>query len=240
VPEDPRAFVSYAGEDRDVAQSIARALNEMGIPTFYDRDSLNPGDSIVEQIHEALAQVDFGVLVISPAFLEKNWPRHETLQLVRAYIDGRTRLLPVRHNVSQEEVEERQPALADIWAVNTEDGLRAVVRGLAGRMIEDATIAVVPVYQRPVERFRMGVGELTEGIEGPAFNAWEALLHFAPDEFPFFVEGEIIERSELLARAGEIIASDEGAMNADAATLRRLKELCNAELGFEFQIGDQG
>jgi hypothetical protein len=238
VPEDPRAFVSYAGEDRDVAESIARDLNQMGIPTFYDRDSLNPGDSIVDQVHKALAQVDFGVLVISPSFLEKNWPRQETRQLVRNYIDGRTRLLPVWHNVSYEQVDERQPALADIWAVNTEDGLRAVVRGLAGQMMKDTTIAVVPVYQRPVERFRMGVGELTEGIDGAAFNAWEALLHFAPDEFPFFVEGEIIERSELLTRAGEIIFADEGAMNADAATLRKLKELCNAELGFEFQIED--
>jgi hypothetical protein len=105
-------------------------------------------------------------------------------------------------------------------------------------MVEAATIAVVPVYQRPVERFRMGVGDLTEGIEGPAFSAWEALMHFEADQFPIFVEGEIIERSELLGRAGELIAADEGALEVSAATLRELKRLCNTELGFDFPIED--
>jgi hypothetical protein len=212
VAEDSRAFVSYAGEDREVAEAIAHDLTQLGIATFYDRDSLKPGDSIVERIHEALAVADFGVLIVSPDFLDKDWPRQETRQLVRDYIEGRTRLLPVWHNVAYEQVREKQPALADIWATNTESGLRAVVRELAGQMVEATTIAVVPVYQRPVERFRAGDGELTEGIEGPAFNAWEALIHFAPEQFPFFVEGEIIERAELLSRAGEIIAADEGAI----------------------------
>ncbi len=238
VTDGARAFVSYAGEDRGVAEAIARDLTQMGIPTFYDRDSLQPGDSIVERIHEALNQADFGVLVVSRDFLQKDWPRQETRQLVRDYIEGRTRLLPVWHNVSSDEVREKQPALADIWAVNTENGLRAVVRALAAQMVEAATIAVVPVYQRPVERFRMGVGDLTEGIEGPAFSAWEALMHFNADQFPIFVEGEIIERSELLGRAAELIAADEGALEVSASTLRELKRLCNTELGFDFPIED--
>lgn len=240
MADEVRAFVSYAGEDREVAEGIARDLSQMGIPAFYDRDSLQLGDSIVERIHEALTQADFGVLVVSPDFLQKDWPRHETRQLVRDYIEGRTRLLAVWHNVSSEEVREKQPALADIWAANTEDGLRAVVRSLAAQMVEAPTVAVVPVYQRPVERFRMGVGELTEGIEGPAFNAWEALMHFDGDQFPIFVEGEIIERSELLTRAAEVIAADEGALGVSASTLRALKRLCNAELGFDFPTEETG
>ena len=61
-----QAFVSYAGEDREVAAAIARDLTSLGVPTFYDRDSLNPGDSIVDRIHLALAQADFGILVVSP------------------------------------------------------------------------------------------------------------------------------------------------------------------------------
>jgi hypothetical protein len=234
-----RAFVSYAGEDREVAEAIARDLTRLGVPAFYDRDSLQPGDSIVERIHEALSQADFGVLIVSPDFLRKDWPRQETRKLVRDYIEGRTRLLPVWHNATSEEVRTRQPALADIWAVNTESGLRAVVRALAAQMVEAATIAVVPVYQRPVERFRMGVGELTEGIEGPAFNAWEAVIHFDVGQFPIFVEGEIIERSELLERAAGVIAADEGALEVDRSMLDELKRLCNSELGFEFPIEEQ-
>jgi hypothetical protein len=233
-----RAFVSYAGEDREVAEAIARDLTQLGVPTFYDRDSLNVGDSIVDRVHEALEQADFGVLVVSPDFLEKDWPQQETRRLVRNYIAGDTRLLPVWHNVTYEEVHEKQPALDDIWAANTESGLRAVVRALAAQMIDAPTIAAVPIYQRPLERFKMGVGELTQGIEGPAFSMWEALIHFAPDEFPLFVEGALIERAELLQRAGSMIAGDEGAIETSAANLRAVKQICNAELGFDFTIED--
>lgn len=221
-----------------MAEAIARDLNQIGVPTFYDRDSLEVGDSIVDRIHEALEQADFGVLIISPAFLEKGWTRQETRRLVRGYIEGETRLLPVWHNVTYEEVHEKQPALDDIWAANTENGLRSVVRELAARMIEAPTIAVVPTYQRPLERFKMGVGELTQGIEGPAFNMWEALIHFEPDEFPLFLEGELIERSELLERASSMIAGDEGAIATSAGNLRSVKEICNAELGSTFTIED--
>jgi hypothetical protein len=233
-----RAFVSYAGEDREVAEAIARDLTQLGIPTFYDRDSLEVGDSIVDRVHEALEQADIGVLIVSPDFLEKDWPQQETRRLVRSYIAGNTRLLPVWHNVTYDEVRERQPALDDIWAANTENGLRAVVRELAAQVIEAPTIAVVPSYQRPVERFRNGSGELTEGIEGPAFTMWEALIHFEPASFPLFVEGELIERSELLTRAFELITSDEGAIQISAANLRAVKEICNAELGSDFTIED--
>jgi hypothetical protein len=233
-----QAFVSYAGEDREVAEAIARDLTNLGVPTFYDRDSLEPGDSIVDRIHDALARADFGVLVVSPDFLQKDWPQQETRQLVRDYIEGRTRLLPVWHNVTPDQVREHQPALADIWAVNTENGLRAVVRELAGQMIEAPTIAAVPVYQQPVERFRMGNGELTLGVEGPAFNLWEALLHFEPERFPLFVAGETIHRSELLARAAECMLGDDVAIPVSPQDLKRLKELCNAELGCEMPIED--
>ncbi|HEU4907119.1 MAG TPA: toll/interleukin-1 receptor domain-containing protein [Solirubrobacterales bacterium] len=233
---DSRAFVSYAGEDREVAEAIARDLTQLGVPTFYDRDSLEVGDSIVDRVHGALEQADFGVLIVSPDFLEKDWPQQETRRLVRSYIAGETRLLPVWHNVSYDDVHEKQPALDDIWAADTESGLRAVVRELAAQMIEAPTIAVVPTYQRPLERFKMGVGELTQGIEGPAFNMWEALIHFEPDDFPLFLEGELIERSELLGRASNMILGDEGAIETSAANLRTVKEICNAELGSNFTI----
>ncbi|HSS42601.1 MAG TPA: toll/interleukin-1 receptor domain-containing protein [Solirubrobacterales bacterium] len=234
-----QAFVSYAGEDREVAEAVARDLTQLGVPTFYDRDSLNVGDSIVERIHDALTQADFGILVVSPEFLEKDWPQHETRQLVRDYIEGRTRLLPVWHNVTPDLVRDRQPALADIWAVNTENGLRAVVRELASQMIEAPTVAVVPIYQQPVERFKSGHGELTLGIEGPAFNLWEALLHFEPDKFPMFVSGETIQRSELITRAAECLSGEDAAVPVSTEDRKRLKELCNSELGFNFPIEDE-
>lgn len=228
MAESPRVFVSYAGEDREIAKAVARDLTAMGIPTFYDRDSLALGDSVVDRIHEAMSVADYGVLIVSPDFLSKNWPRHETRQLVQDYIEGRTRLLPIWHDVSMEEVREHQPALSGIWAANTDEGLRSVVRALAAQMTEAATVAVVPTYQQPVERFLAGTGELTQGIEGPAFTMWEALVHMDGEEFPIFVDGRMLERGDLLVRACALLAEGDPDFLLNPNDLRQLKSMCEA------------
>lgn len=225
-------FISYASEDRDIAEPIARELTEMGIPTFFDRFSIAVGDSVLESIQRGLASARFGILIVSPHSLKKDWTREEFGQLTRARIEGRTRLLPVWHNVTAEEVREHQPGLEDIWSVRSDIGLRAMVRELAGQIV-DATPAVVPIYQRPVNRFLNGEGELTLGVEGPAFTIWEALLSFEPDQFPLYVEGETIDRATMLGRAVEAMARTQSADFIDDQQRETLSALCRAELGFD-------
>lgn len=156
-------FVSYAGEDREVAEAIARGLIEAGVPTFFDRFSLKVGDSVLGRIEEGLAISDHGVLIVSSAFLEKDWPRHETTRMVRDYIEGRRRLLPVWHDVSAADVRRRQPALEDIWATDTAVGLRQVVTDLIEAMLGVGTVAVAPLHEQPLHRFLQGEAELTLG-----------------------------------------------------------------------------
>jgi hypothetical protein len=231
---DPEVFVSYASEDREVAERIARELTEMGIPTFFDRFSLKVGESTVESIQRGLSSAKFGVVILSPHYLEKDWPREELKQLFRGHIENRQVLLPVWHNVTQDLVRERQPGLEDIWATNTDDGLRAVVRALAEQIVGAKTVTVVPLYQRPVERFLNGEGELTLGIEGPAFTMWEALLNFGPDAFPLYVEGETLERDLMLQRAAEILARrPEAAAIIGDDGREKVAEMCRTEIGLD-------
>ena len=151
---------------------------------------------------------------------------------MRHYVEGRKRLLPVWHNVTQEEIREHQPALEDIWATNTSEGLRSVVRALA-MQIMDATVAVVPADQRPVDRFLRGEGELTLGIEGPAFTLWEALLTFRSEEFPLYVEGEMLNRQRLLEQVADLLASGApAAEHLKEGELSSIEAMCVAELGF--------
>ncbi len=81
-------FISHASEDKQtVAQPLADALQRAGVRVWIDVNELALGDSLSEMIDEGLAQSEFGVVIISPAFFAKHWPRKE-LSGLRAREEG--------------------------------------------------------------------------------------------------------------------------------------------------------
>lgn len=59
-------FLSYAKEDKAVAESIAFSLRSRGHKVFLDRDDLPPGQSYDQQIEKAVKQSDIFLFLISP------------------------------------------------------------------------------------------------------------------------------------------------------------------------------
>ena len=82
--------------------------------------TLTVGDSLSRKIDHGLAESKFGIVVISPAFLQKNWPEYELRGLVSREIDGEKVILPIWHNVTRAQVLKYSPPLADKLALNTE------------------------------------------------------------------------------------------------------------------------
>jgi hypothetical protein len=71
-------FISHPSEDKATfVDPLARRLKELAVRVWYDRFVLIPGDRLSEKIAEGLAQSRCGLLVISPAFIGKPWPRYE-------------------------------------------------------------------------------------------------------------------------------------------------------------------
>lgn len=69
-----------------------------------------------------MATSRFGVVVLSMAFLAKNWTRYELDGFVTREQAGRGQLiLPVWHNLSKDELIAQSPSLADKVAVRTSD-----------------------------------------------------------------------------------------------------------------------
>lgn len=117
------AFICHASDDKKrFVRPLAEALSSLGARIWYDEFSLKIGDSISEGIDKGLAQSTHGIVVISPAFLKRPWPKHELRGLVTRAIDGRLAILPVWHDVSQAEVSDFSPTLADRLAVKTSEG----------------------------------------------------------------------------------------------------------------------
>jgi hypothetical protein len=121
-------FISHASEDKDaVARPLAAALRAQGFSVWLDEDELVVGASLSESIDWGLRHSDHGVVVLSPAFFAKSWPRQELRGLVtRRLGDDRHRILPIYHGVDHEYVAHVSPTLGDVVAVDAADGISAV------------------------------------------------------------------------------------------------------------------
>lgn len=124
-------FISHATEDKEVvARPLAEALRKQGLKVWYDEFTLTVGDSLRRRIDEGLAKSTFGIVILSPAFLSKEWPQTELDGLAARQSLGKKVILPVWHNVTKEEVLQYSPILADRLAAQTSKGIVSVLNEL--------------------------------------------------------------------------------------------------------------
>ena len=123
APSDPEHydfFICHASEDKDgFVRQLAKALETRGARVWYDEFTLNVGDSLRREIDRGLGSSRFGVVVLSESFFNKEWPQKELDGLVTLETHGLTRILPIWHKVSVDEVARYSPTLADKVALNT-------------------------------------------------------------------------------------------------------------------------
>jgi hypothetical protein len=121
-------FISYASEDRGVAETLDKSLSARGYKVWRDRGQLTLGDSLTAKINEGLAASRFGIVIISSAFLRKNWPQAELNALqARAIVEGKKVILPIRRDLNHEEMAKHLPLLGDKVTIAVTDNLDEVV-----------------------------------------------------------------------------------------------------------------
>jgi hypothetical protein len=125
-------FISHASEDKLlVARPLYRLLRLMGYSIWFDEFELRLGDSLLRKIDEGLSLCRYGVVIISPSFLSKRWPKRELDGLVsREDIDEKV-ILPVWHDVEYNDVLKFSPILAGRLAVKSSMGLDKVAKSIA-------------------------------------------------------------------------------------------------------------
>jgi len=122
-------FISHATEDKDtLVRPLALALRAYGLRVWYDEFTLSFGDSLSESIDKGLAVSRFGLVVLSPHFIQKKWTRRELRGLTERDVHEEKIILPIWHNVSRSKVSAFSPPLADIIALDTSVlGINAIV-----------------------------------------------------------------------------------------------------------------
>ena len=66
--------------------------------------TLTVGDSLRRSIDKGLARSRFGIVIISKAFLQKEWPQKELDGLVAREIEGIKVILPVWHEIGAAQI----------------------------------------------------------------------------------------------------------------------------------------
>jgi uridine kinase len=125
-------FISHASEDKlGVVEPLAARLQELGLKVWLDAAELKIGDSLRRKIDEGLRKSKYGIVVLSPHFFSKEWPQKELDALV-AREDGSSKvILPIRHNLTHQDIANHSILLADKLAANTNKGINTVALQIA-------------------------------------------------------------------------------------------------------------
>ena len=182
-------FICHASEDKDAfVRPLAEALRSHHVEVWYDEFALDVGDSLREAIDRGLAASRYGIVVLSPSFFRKRWPKRELNGLVaREMAEDRGMILPVWHRVGRDEVVAFSPPLADLRAAVSAEGLSAVVELLLKKLQPEGSPLVVARdiliekgLSPPVDEWWLDIVEIKEAeLLFPDLNAkWHCCFPF--------------------------------------------------------------
>jgi len=144
-----KLFLSYAAEDRDIADEVKLALVGAGHEVFFDRDTLPPGGDYYARIEKAVSSSDAMVFLISPSSVADGSFALSELKLARSrWPHPKGRVVPVRlHQTPWAAI---PPYLKSVTVLEPEGSVAAevvsAVKGLTGsRMLLAWTVAIMLV-----------------------------------------------------------------------------------------------
>lgn len=202
-----RAFLSYASEETELASKLVQGFSSKGIKIWYAPIELKVGDKVLDSIERGMKESEYAILLISNNYLNKGWTKYEMDVLIRENIEKDRKILPIWHEVTKEQVEEKISGLAGIFALNSAIGAENLVGKLVEAMTNSAPLlGVIPSWESPKWRFLEGRGEIRLQTEsGPVTTLWELLIHTPDNGYPLYFEGELYSKKELVARAAYLI-----------------------------------
>lgn len=129
VKKEYDVFISHASEDKmNLAKPLYEALVAAGVAVWFDKSELKLGDGLRRKIDEGLARSRYGIVILSPSFLAKQWPQNELGALMARETESGTKaILPIWHNLSAEELLRYSPMLADRLACRSSEEMSSIV-----------------------------------------------------------------------------------------------------------------
>lgn len=115
-------FLSHANADKSLfVEELKKTLDLLGISIFYDKDSIEWGDSWKDKILEGVAKSEFAIIVVSENFFGREWTEKELADFLdRQNSCGQKIILPILFNITIQQLEARYPKLAGLQAISVD------------------------------------------------------------------------------------------------------------------------
>ena len=98
------------------------SLEKLGIKIFYDKKSLEWGDKWKNRILEGTKKAEFAIIVISDNFFDREWTEKELNEFLnRQNRNGQKLILPIVHNITNEDLRKKYPSVAEIQALDSKN-----------------------------------------------------------------------------------------------------------------------
>ncbi len=139
-------FISHSSHDKEeVARPLAQALQARGLQVWLDEEQLYVGDSIRRGIDNALRDSRFGVVILSPAYLESEWGQKELDAFFAKEKYQNKSILPIYHGVDVEDVERHWMTLADKISLSTAESIDSLADKIQQSIQRSSNMPVSPV-----------------------------------------------------------------------------------------------
>lgn len=132
-------FVSHANDNKaEFVNALTAGLSRLGISIWYDANILDWGDNWKLQIANGLKKCRFGIVVVSPEFLGREWTEKELNELLQRQNEaGEKVILPLLYKLTISDMKKQYPQLADFQAriIAPNDDVRDIVIDFARVLI---------------------------------------------------------------------------------------------------------
>ena len=89
-------FLSHSSKDRFIIEPLARDLMQCGVKVWLDEAELELGDSLIERIGDAIAEIDYLGVVLTKNSVKSEWVKREVEIAINFEINQRkVKVLPL-------------------------------------------------------------------------------------------------------------------------------------------------
>ncbi len=115
-------FLSHANADKQsFVDDLNSSLEKLDIKIFYDKKSLEWGDKWKERILDGTKKAEFAIIVISENFFDREWTEKELNEFLnRQNRNGQKLILPIVHNITNDDLNKKYPTIAEIQAIDSQ------------------------------------------------------------------------------------------------------------------------
>lgn len=114
-------FISHASMDKEsFVEELYKSINKLRVNIFYDKEAFEWGDNWKDKLLENIEKAEFAIIVISENFFGREWTERELNEFLnRQNENGQKLILPILHNITLEQLQEKYPTVADIQALDS-------------------------------------------------------------------------------------------------------------------------